>query len=98
MTTILEDEEITTEDPTDPDDTDEGADGELGGKPNKGTNKDGRLKRNKPKPAAAGAGTELAAASADTPPDWRGVLLVEGTPTGDGREFAPESVTWPDPS
>lgn len=29
---------------------------------------------------------------------WEGVLVVEGAPTGDKREFAPESLTWPDPS
>lgn len=27
---------------------------------------------------------------------WHGVLVVEGVPTGDGREFAPESLTWAD--
>lgn len=27
---------------------------------------------------------------------WEGVLVVEGTTTGDGREFAPESLTWGD--
>lgn len=28
---------------------------------------------------------------------WRGVLVVEGTPTGDGREFATDALTWVDP-
>lgn len=27
---------------------------------------------------------------------WSGVLVVEGTPTGDGRQFAPDSLTWPE--
>jgi hypothetical protein len=27
---------------------------------------------------------------------WYGVLVVEGTPTGDGREFAPEALSWVD--
>jgi hypothetical protein len=27
---------------------------------------------------------------------WEGVLVVEGTTTGDGREFAKESLTWSD--
>lgn len=26
---------------------------------------------------------------------WSGVLVVEGTPTGDGRQFAAGSLTWP---
>lgn len=26
---------------------------------------------------------------------WSGVLVVEGTPTGDGRQFATRSLTWP---
>jgi hypothetical protein len=36
---------------------------------------------------------EEAAATVDT---WHGVLMVEGTPTGDGRQFARGAVTWPD--
>lgn len=28
---------------------------------------------------------------------WEGVLAVEGVETGDGREFAPGSLEWPDP-
>lgn len=27
---------------------------------------------------------------------WHGVLVVEGVPTGDGREFAPEALSWAD--
>lgn len=27
---------------------------------------------------------------------WFGVLVVEGVPTGDGREFSPEALTWAD--
>jgi hypothetical protein len=30
------------------------------------------------------------------PPQWQGVLVVEGTPTGDGREFAADSLQWAD--
>jgi SPP1 gp7 family putative phage head morphogenesis protein len=30
------------------------------------------------------------------PASWHGVLAVEGIETGDGREFAPESLTWAD--
>lgn len=32
------------------------------------------------------------------PVHWRGVITVEGIPTGDGREFAPDSLDWPDPA
>jgi len=28
---------------------------------------------------------------------WSGVLAVEGVTTGDGREFAPDALTWQDP-
>jgi 2'-5' RNA ligase len=28
---------------------------------------------------------------------WEGILVVEGVTTGDGREFAPGSLTWPAP-
>lgn len=28
---------------------------------------------------------------------WQGVLVVEGVTTGDGRQFAPGSLTWPEP-
>lgn len=27
---------------------------------------------------------------------WYGVLVVEGVPTGDGREFSPDALTWAD--
>jgi 2'-5' RNA ligase len=27
---------------------------------------------------------------------WRGVMVVEDTPTGDGRQFAKDALTWPD--
>ena len=29
--------------------------------------------------------------------EWRGVLTVEGVPSGDGRMFAPSALTWDDP-
>lgn len=28
---------------------------------------------------------------------WEGVLVVEGVPTGDGRQFSPNAVTWAEP-
>lgn len=33
---------------------------------------------------------------APEPGQWEGVLAIEGSPTGDGREFAPGSLTWAD--
>jgi hypothetical protein len=30
-------------------------------------------------------------------PEFSGVLIIEGQPTGDGREIAPEALTWRDP-
>lgn len=42
-------------------------------------------------PAAAAA----ALSGRNTVP-WSGVIVVEGTPTGDGRQFAPQSLTWPE--
>jgi hypothetical protein len=33
----------------------------------------------------------------DPPGSWEGVIAVEGTPTGDGRMFAPGSITWDEP-
>lgn len=59
----------------------------AGGKPSEGTKKDKRLKPNKYE-----AGAQL-----DDFVTWEGVLVVEGIPTGDGREFAPEALTWADP-
>lgn len=78
---------------------------DLGGAPNPGTKPDKRLKTNKPKPAKSSdtEGEETLAvqptevdAEGFPPPTWRGVLTVEGTPTGDRREFAPDSLTWAD--
>ena len=34
-------------------------------------------------------------AGAKTAP-WRGPLAIEGKVTGDGREFAPKALTWPE--
>lgn len=78
-------------------------DGQLGGKPNPGTKPDRRLKENKnKKPTYVDDVVDLAAGptvTGDMPmTTWRGVLVVEGEPTGDGREFAPGSITWPDPA
>lgn len=38
----------------------------------------------------------LTAAGGTMAGEWIGVLTVEGTPTGDGRMFAPDSLTWAD--
>lgn len=70
---------------------------ELGGKPNPGTTRDKRLKEN-PK---NGAKAEKASLEVPEIPDgstapWRGPIAVEGKTTGDGREFAPDSLTWQD--
>ena len=76
------------------------SDEDLGGNPNPGTPPDKRLKKNKPKakPASEGDTEDLQVEVLDPPvSQWRGVLTVEGTPTGDRREFAPDSVTWADP-
>lgn len=59
----------------------------AGGKPNEGTKKDKRLKKNKYE-----AGDTL-----DAFAPWTGTLVVEGTPTGDGREFAREALDWAEP-
>src|SRR5215510_8268563 len=69
----------------------------AGGKPSKGTPADKRLKRNRPKAPAMPA---YAAAQGDPAKlvPWEGVLVVEGTPTGDGRRFAANSLSWPDPT
>lgn len=40
------------------------------------------------------ADAALPASMRNTVP-WSGVLVVEGTPTGDGRQFATGSLTWP---
>lgn len=72
---------------------------DLGGKPSEGTKKDKRLRENPPikkKTAGTTDPVSLAPADSSTVPQWRGVLTVEGVPTGDGREFAPDSLTWQD--
>lgn len=43
---------------------------------------------------APDAGAAMPATMRSTVP-WSGVLVVEGTPTGDGRQFAAGSLTWP---
>lgn len=60
----------------------------LGGKPNPGTKKDKRLKGNK---------YDSVNFDGEQPLQWRGVLCVEGTPTGDGREFSVDAIQWVDP-
>lgn len=68
-------------------------------KPNQGTPADRRLKRNKRK----GPRTDYEVAAEDLPEmvgpfqGWHGPLTLEGQETGDGREFAPESLEWSNP-
>lgn len=69
----------------------------LGGKPNPGTTRDKRLKKN----PSNGAKPEKASLEAPEIPDgstapWQGPIAIEGKTTGDGREFAPGSMTWQD--
>jgi len=81
-------------------------------KPNPGTRPDRRLKENKGKPCPPGHhkmpdGTcipdEDMAVDTEVPEmagpfqGWTGVLAVEGVETGDGREFAHNSLEWPTP-
>lgn len=70
----------------------------AGGKPSKGTPADKRLKRNR---AKASVPPEMPMMSAESDPamlvPWEGILVVEDTPTGDGRRFATGSLSWPDP-
>jgi hypothetical protein len=73
---------------------------DFGGKPSPGTPADKRKRVNKPGAAkkAAADDTEMDAPPVMTEaPMWRGPLVVEGTPTGDGREFALDSLSWADP-
>lgn len=85
-------------------------DGDMGGKPNPGTDKDKRLHQNQvevPKTLADAVEEALAAkreAAAVAAPQtsgmtapWRGPICAEGIVTGDGREFAPDALTWQDP-
>lgn len=78
------------------------------GKPNPGTKPDRRLKENKSKskPKTKGKPFKVEAEVEETIDldhmegpfqGWHGVLAVEGIETGDGREFAPESLEWPIP-
>lgn len=70
---------------------------ELGGKPNPGTTRDKRLKKN----PSNGSDPEKASLEVPDIPDgstapWRGPIAIEGKTTGDGREFSPGSMTWQD--
>lgn len=84
------------------------SDVEFGGKPNPGTKKDKRLHENDVKKkskkkfvsddttsdeAVHAAAEEVAGPFSN----WHGVLAMEDTETGDGREFAAGSLEWPDP-
>lgn len=81
---------------------------DLGGKPSQGTKKDKRLKEN-PKTsgkvrtlgdeveeALAAMTTAEAAPGQTQTASWEGPIALEGQVTGDGREFAPEALTWAD--
>jgi hypothetical protein len=77
----------------------------LGGKPKPGGKRDKRRAENPGGRTGKTAEaveqpqtTGLGASDSMTSPQWRGVLMVEGSTTGDGREFAPDSITWPDPN
>ncbi len=63
----------------------------LGGKPNPGTDKDKRLRRNKKQRDAMATNPEESTDGA-----WEGILTIEGIPTGDGREFATDSLVFAD--
>lgn len=41
-----------------------------------------------------GDGSYMSKAEFERERKWRGVLVVEGTPTGDGREFSADSLDW----
>lgn len=41
-----------------------------------------------------GNGSYMSQADFDIARRWRGTLVVEGTTTGDGREFSPEALEW----
>lgn len=41
-------------------------------------------------------GSCMSDAEMETASRWSGVLCVEGTPTGDGREFSPDALDWAD--
>lgn len=43
-----------------------------------------------------GDGSFMSQAAFERARKWQGVLVVEGTPTGDGREFAPNALEWVD--
>lgn len=48
-------------------------------------------------PANISWSTDLATLEDGSLAEWEGILVVEGVTTGDGREFAPGSLTWADP-
>jgi hypothetical protein len=88
--------------------------GGFGGRPNQGTDRDKRLRRNRRGQSYQDDEREECGPNQHRMPDgtcmdndeemalegplepWHGVLAVEGTETGDGREFAPGSLEWPD--
>lgn len=71
----------------------------AGGKPNKGTSADRRLKENKrkqPKMTEELADKKIEEKLAAKVAPWEGVLTVEGVETGDGREFDKDALAWAD--
>lgn len=70
-----------------------GEEQDAGGKPNANSPADRRLKQNK----SAVKTDTFDISSAAAPVMWQGVLVVEDVTTGDGREFASDSLTWADP-
>jgi len=83
----------------------------LGGDPSPGTSPDKRLKENQPcssdhkmvKGKCVPKWQTYAIETADTDEllpikPWHGIILTEGSETGDGREFAVDSLTWEDPT
>lgn len=82
----------------------QGNDMQTMGKPNPGTPPDKRLKENRKRKRRVATAAETVEAEIIDVAEmegpfrgWHGVLAVEGIETGDGREFAPESLEWPTP-
>lgn len=48
-------------------------------------------------PAVTGDGGGYADMAAMSGTPWEGILAIEGSPTGDGRQFAENAITWAEP-
>lgn len=48
-------------------------------------------------PAVTGDGGSYADMAAMNGTPWEGILAIEGSPTGDGRQFAENAITWAEP-